>query len=99
MIPESWLIEKLETTELQIVWKNELARVGLSEPDLQELMSEGPSPRFREKWQAFVGRMVAGDELWRFESPPRTWNEFAGRSGYARVRAGRILDSIVTSKS
>jgi hypothetical protein len=32
--------------------------------------------------------MEAGDELWTFASPEITWEELAGRAGYAIVRNG-----------
>jgi hypothetical protein len=52
-----------------------------------------------EKWKAFIAQMVAGDELWFFKSPPETWSSLAGRAGYAVVRSGHIVASIVSATS
>jgi hypothetical protein len=38
--------------------------------------------------QRFAELMEAGDELWTFASPEITWEELAGRAGYAIVRNG-----------
>jgi hypothetical protein len=99
MISESWLKERLETTDAQDLFKRELMSFGLSDSDLHELLARGPSPRWAGKWREFLGQMVAGDELWFFESPPETWSTFAGRAGYALVRSGHIVDFIVSRKS
>jgi hypothetical protein len=41
-------------------------------------------------------RLMPGDELWTFSGPPDSWQALAGRSGFALVRAGRVIDHIVT---
>jgi len=81
MIPESWLKERLQTTDVRELLQCELMSSGLSNPDLQRLLARGPSPQWAKKWRAFIAQMVAGDELWFFESPPETWSSLAGRSG------------------
>src|SRR4030095_6853675 len=96
MIPETWLKERLETTDAQELFKRELMSSGLSEADMQKLLARGPSPHRTGKWRAFNRRMVAGDELWFFESPPETWSNLVGRAGCALVRSRRIVDSIVS---
>jgi hypothetical protein len=68
-VPESWLKERLITTDAHELAKHELADSGVSDADMQRLFAVGPSPRWMEKWQAFIGQMVAGDELWFFKSP------------------------------
>jgi hypothetical protein len=93
MIPNAWLKERMETTDFGEVFKDHLTRLGLSESDLH------PAPKAREAWRVFIGQMTGGDELWFFESPPETWGGLAGRSGYAIVRSGSIVDSMVTAKS
>ena len=99
MIPESWLKERLETTDVQELSKRELTRLGLSESDLQALSAKGASPWWLEQWRVFISQMGAGDELWFFESPAETWNSLAGRAGYALVRSGRVVASLVSRKS
>jgi hypothetical protein len=40
--------------------------------------------------------MQPNDELWTFSSPPRTWEDLAGRAGIALVRDGQVIEVIVT---
>ncbi len=51
------------------------------------------------KWERLKQAMTAGDELWEFCSPEHTWTHLMGRQGYAVVRSGRIVDSLVTTMS
>jgi len=99
MIPESWLKERLHTTDANELFERELLSLGLSDSDMQELRTEGPSPRFAEAWRRFVGQMVPGDELWWFESPPETWKGLAGSAGYALVRSGQIVAQLGSRRS
>ncbi len=48
-------------------------------------------------WEAFKGKMIRGDELWEFASPPETWDMLMGRAGIALVRKGKAIDWIVTA--
>lgn len=98
-VPESWLKERLITTDVHELAKHELADSGVSDVDMQRLLAVGLSPRWMEKWHAFIGQMVADDELWFFESPAETWNRLAGRTGYALVRSGHIVASIFSGRS
>jgi hypothetical protein len=99
MIPDSWLKERLQTTDVQELSGRESMRLGLSDSDFRELVARGPSPQWLEKWRVFISQMGAGDELWFFESPPETWAGLAGAAGYALVRAGRIIDTVPIRRS
>ena len=99
MIPESWLKERLQTTDVRELLERELMGSGLSDRDLERLLAGGPSPQWVVKWQALIAKMIAGDELWFFESPSETWGRFAGAAGYALVRSGHIVDSITSRRS
>lgn len=48
------------------------------------------------EWVKIKGQMKEGDELWEFCSPPKSWENLAGRAGICLVRDGEIIDSIVT---
>ena len=41
-------------------------------------------------------RMLAGDQIWAFSSPPDTWRALRGREGLALVRNGRSVAHVVT---
>lgn len=49
-----------------------------------------------DRWQELKGMMASGDELWAFCSPAESWRMCAGRQGYAVVRGGQIIGTIIT---
>ncbi len=49
-----------------------------------------------EDWHALVDAMQPGDELWSFCSPPDSWQHLAGRAGFAVVRQGEVINTILT---
>ena len=53
--------------------------------------------RFAEKEAKIVAKMQSGDELWEYEYGQ--WNAFAGVSGLAIVRDGKVIESWVEWKS
>lgn len=62
----------------------------------------GPGPanalRARMAWQKLQRQAGEGDELWAFASPAtgRSWQ--SGSAGYALVRDGQIVQSVVTEE-
>jgi len=52
----------------------------------------------RMAWQALKRRLADGDELWAFANPPSTWRKLGRCSGYAVVRNGQVVESVVTMK-
>jgi hypothetical protein len=48
-------------------------------------------------WQRLLNAMQPGDELWEFCSPPETWADEGGRAGYVLMRAGRVIEVVLTS--
>jgi hypothetical protein len=49
------------------------------------------------KWERLKSNMAPGDELWEFSSPPASWAHLMGRAGYALVRNGEIVESILST--
>jgi len=47
-------------------------------------------------WHKMIKQMQDGDELWEFNSPPKTWENLCGRKGYAILRKGEVVDSLIT---
>ena len=83
VLPTEWLTEKLS------VQQAEAANV-----------SEGRSFGYQHrKWERLKSNMLPGDELWEFCSPENTWIHLMGRQGYAVVRGGQVVDSLITSMS
>jgi hypothetical protein len=96
-----WLTEKCITTDPCEIRRLDLDSLGLSEADKQALFNrrEHFERWIETKWDPFIAEMIAGDELWRFRSPDHTWASLAGRAGYAIVRDGEIVRSLVTMLS
>jgi hypothetical protein len=55
-----------------------------------------PTSRFDASLAELVVRWQENDELWRFSSPPETWQMMMGRGGIALVRDGRAISFIET---
>jgi hypothetical protein len=93
-----WLTDRCESTDPRAIRLREMASLELSDENKQKLLDR--SERFRkwveERWKPFIALMQPGDELWRFCSPDHTWPNLAGRAGYAIVRDGEIVHSLVT---
>ena len=51
----------------------------------------------RMAWQKLKRQAGAEDELWAFTSPSNTWKKQGKHSGYALVREGTIVQSVVVS--
>lgn len=44
----------------------------------------------------FIEGLQQGDEVWKFNSPPETWELLMGRAGFAIVRDGMPVEAVVT---
>jgi hypothetical protein len=93
-----WLIGRCESTDPRAIRLREMASLQLSDENKQKLLDR--SEPFRkwaeERWKPFIALMQPGDELWQFRSPDHTWANLAGRAGYAILRDGEIVHSLVT---
>jgi hypothetical protein len=50
-----------------------------------------------DEWEPLKAKMLPGDEVWRFSSPPEDWEATMGRKGVALVRDGEIVECLVTA--
>lgn len=57
---------------------------------------EKPGGFKHEAWAKFRAHFQSGDEFWIFSSPKDTWNQLAGRAGFAIVRDGEVVDVFVS---
>src|SRR5580692_3825247 len=93
-----WLTERCETTDARAIRLQAMASFEISDENKQKVLDK--SERFQkwveERWKPFIAQMQPGDELWHFSSPPETWANMAGRAGYAIVRDGVIVHSLMT---
>ncbi len=49
-----------------------------------------------DKWLAFKAKMQPGDKIVDFATSPESWENLAGRAGYALVREGKPVETFVT---
>jgi hypothetical protein len=55
--------------------------------------------RIRREWEKLKGQAAEGDELWAFANPSNTWKKLGKHTGYALVRGGRIVQSVVVTSA
>jgi hypothetical protein len=87
--PSEWLTKRLTFSEFESLG---VRPGGWSVENSSSRSSTGEQ---REVQQLKL-RMLAGDEIWAFSSPPETWQMLAGRAGVALVRDGRPIGYVVT---
>lgn len=78
-------------------------KVTVEEAEAEHLVRNkelGPEPVpfgfMYQDWKQLLAAMQPGDELWEFNSPEDTWKHLAGRAGFAVVRDGNLIASLVT---
>jgi hypothetical protein len=91
VIPAAWLIKKISVAEAEAEYPGVRDERAKQHPALAR-----PFGALNAKWEALKADIRPGDELWTFSSPPRTWEDLAGRAGIALVRDGQAIEVIVT---
>ena len=61
----------------------------------QTLYLTGSAAAFREALAEFRRRLQPGDVLYFYDSDPEEWDMGFGSAGYAIVRDGELLDTLV----
>jgi hypothetical protein len=84
--PIEWLSWKMDRAEFDRKFANR--------PDASQLLM--PSSNFDIDFVEFIIRLRDDDELWRFSSPPESWEMMMGRGGIALVRDGRPITYLGT---
>ena len=79
-IPSSWLFDPVDMDEIERDWLDKPAPYGI------------PS----DEWNRLKSLMEDGDVIHAFSSPSESWEHLAGRAGYAVVRDGQAIVSVVT---
>ena len=52
--------------------------------------------RIRGAWQQLKNRAQPGDEMWAFASPASRWSSRVKYTGFALVRNGQIVETVLT---
>ena len=82
VIPKDWLRGQLSLEQAEA--DNTPAGGGL------------PFNKLNSRWERLKSSFQEGDQIWTFSSSSESAEHFAGRSGVAVVRDGRVVDCIVT---
>jgi hypothetical protein len=89
-IPKAWLQEQITVAEA------EKAYPGITDERVKTSPEAAKPFGFRHaEWEALKTHMQPGDQLWTFMSPPKSWEDLAGRSGIALVRNGVPVEVII----
>jgi hypothetical protein len=48
-------------------------------------------------WEELKAKLLDGDEIWSFSSPEALWARLCGRAGYAVMRGGEIVGTVLTA--
>jgi hypothetical protein len=69
--------------------------------DPTQIRFDQGTAEWHEEWNRFVDYIPTDAEVWWFRSPDETWTSFPRRGweGYAVVRAGEVIDFILTAVS
>jgi hypothetical protein len=96
-----WLLELCTSGDPRDICLKELESLGLSDDNRSKLLNQDEQFRgwVTTMWNPFIIEKCPGDELWRFRSPPSTWENMAGCAGYSIVRCGAIVCSLVTLRN
>jgi hypothetical protein len=53
--------------------------------------------RIRMAWEKIKREAGEGDEVWAFQNPSNTWKKKGKHTGYALVRGGKVVQSVVVT--
>jgi hypothetical protein len=71
-------------------------RGGAPYPPLEWLRTTVDLTAVEDGEELFRVRMLEGDEIWEFSSPPSHWRQMRGRSGFVLLREGRRVFHLIT---
>lgn len=80
-IPKEWLTQRVENAPTAYHRK----------------LPEMAALRIRMAWQKLKREAGEADELWAFQNPSNTWKKLGKHTGYALVRDGKIVQSVVVT--
>jgi hypothetical protein len=82
-IPSEWLTQRVENKPISA--HRELPAM--------------PALRIRREWEKLKAQAKAeeGDEMWAFANPSNTWKKLGKHTGYAIVRKGKIIQTVIVT--
>lgn len=87
-VPRGWLRSKTTIEEVKKEWEDEAKELKIN-----------INQRFWDALDDLRGKMIEGDELWKFRSDEGGWRILAGREGIVLIRGEEIIDGIMTKIS
>jgi hypothetical protein len=91
-IPITWLEKKISVAEAEATYPGVKDDRAARFPDAAK-----PFGFRHQQWEELKAAMMPGDEIWTFASPPKSWEDLAGRAGVALVRGGAPIRILVTA--
>jgi hypothetical protein len=96
VIPAVWLAHRtsVETVEAERRAKREAKAM-----ECERAAHPTPAPKWPQRhcmsWTALLELIQQGDELWWYDSVGDSWQKMCGRAGYAIVRNGEVIGSLL----
>lgn len=66
---------------------------------MREDLPQVPFAFMHGEWLSFKSRLRRGDKVVAFSSGKKSWQDLAGESGYAMMRAGCVIETFVTMRN
>lgn len=82
---EDWLKKKCTVEEIKALDESSAAQSGRDSSDCSHL------------WEELEKHMRPGDTVWTYSSPDVFWINMCGRAGYAIVRDGKVIHTVLTA--
>jgi hypothetical protein len=90
--PAEWLTERITLDWITVA----RPRPAVPESRAQAIL-QLRAYKSRQEIKTLEALMLPGDEVWKFSSPPQSWQQLMGRAGVALVREGRSIAHVITS--
>jgi hypothetical protein len=90
-IPKAWLQKKVTVAAAEAAHPGTNNSAAKGSPGAAK-----PFGLQHRKWEQLKAKMLPGDQLWTFSSPPYSWRAMEGSAGIALVRNGVPVQVIVT---
>lgn len=67
--------------------------------EVESTLTPQTSARWRSEWEKLKSQVRTGDELWEFCSSEDSWNHLMGYAGYALIRDGKEIATLITHRN
>jgi hypothetical protein len=94
--PTEWLKARVDASEIEAKASLPFKDGGLVMITDGVRETPGTTVPIDRDWHRITLRMVPGDELWTFSSPPEYWQGLTGRMGVALMRNGHPIGHVTT---